>query len=85
MAIRMCGTCTPVVLSPLTRTARPRFGPYQFSHRNRAELTSTASLADARTTIEELYAWQFDGPALRDMRGAEPLGQGRDAGALESF
>ena len=43
------------------------------------------TLADAHTTIEELYAWQFDGPALRDMRGAEPLGQGRDAGAIESF
>ncbi len=43
------------------------------------------TLADARTTIEELYAWQFDGPALRDMRGAAPRGQGRDAGALESY
>ncbi len=43
------------------------------------------TLADAHTTIEELYAWQFDGPARRDMRGAEPKGRGRDAGALESF
>ena len=43
------------------------------------------TLADAFTTIEELYAWQFDGPALRDMRGAAPKGRGRDAGALESF
>lgn len=43
------------------------------------------TLADAHTTIEELYAWQFDGPALRDMRGAQPKGKGRDAGALESF
>ncbi|NLT77748.1 MAG: hypothetical protein GXX98_14590, partial [Planctomycetes bacterium] len=43
------------------------------------------TLADAHTTIEELYAWQFDGPARRDMRGADPEGQGRDAGAIESF
>jgi hypothetical protein len=42
------------------------------------------TLADACTTIEELYAWQFDGPARRDLRGAKPHGQGRDAGALES-
>jgi hypothetical protein len=43
------------------------------------------TLADAQTSIGELYAWQFDGPALRDMRGMRPLGKGRDAGALESF
>lgn len=27
------------------------------------------TLADARTSIGELYAWQFDGPALRDFTG----------------
>jgi hypothetical protein len=43
------------------------------------------TLADAHTSIEELHAWQFDGPALRDMRGAKAKGQGRDAGAIESF
>ncbi len=43
------------------------------------------TLADAHTTIEELYAWQFHGPALHDMCGASPKGQGRDAGAIESF
>lgn len=42
------------------------------------------TLADADTTIEELYAWEFDGPASRDLRGAKPAGLGRDAGALES-
>jgi len=41
------------------------------------------TLADARTTIEELYAWQFDGPFLRDWNGARP-GDGRDAGAIEA-
>jgi len=41
------------------------------------------TLADARTTIEELYAWEFDGPARRDMLGRRPHGKGRDAGALE--
>ncbi len=42
------------------------------------------TLADARTSIEELYAWQYtDGPALFDMRGRKPMGKRRDAGALE--
>jgi hypothetical protein len=40
------------------------------------------SLADSRTTIEELYEWQFNGPFLRDFCGNEPVGR-RDAGALE--
>lgn len=42
------------------------------------------TLADAHTSIEELYAWQFDGPAKRDMLGAAPQGKGRDAGAIET-
>ncbi len=42
------------------------------------------TLTDAATTIEELYAWQFDGPFLRDFTGAEPTGERRDAGALEA-
>ncbi len=40
------------------------------------------TLRDARTDIEELYAWQFDGPFLRDFAGRTPKGK-RDAGALE--
>ncbi|MCW8132807.1 MAG: LamG domain-containing protein [Planctomycetota bacterium] len=43
---------------------------------------SLGTLADARTTIEELYAWEFDGPFLRDFAGRAPEGK-RDAGALE--
>jgi hypothetical protein len=43
---------------------------------------SLGTLKDAKTDIEELYAWQFDGPFLRDFTGAEPQGR-RDAGALE--
>lgn len=43
---------------------------------------SKGLLADARTTIDELYRWQFDGPFLRDFAGNEPIGK-RDAGALE--
>ncbi len=39
------------------------------------------TLADADTTIEELYAWEFDGPQLRDFTGRKPAGA-RDAGAL---
>ena len=44
---------------------------------------SLGTLADAKTTIDELYAWQFDGPQYRDFCGNRPAGKGRDAGALE--
>ncbi len=40
------------------------------------------TLAEAQTSIEELYAWQTDGPAKRDFAGNKPLGR-RDSGALE--
>ncbi len=42
------------------------------------------TLADAETTIDELYAWQFDGPQTRDFAGAEITDGKRDAGALEA-
>ncbi|NQT89215.1 hypothetical protein HQ560_20770, partial [bacterium] len=42
------------------------------------------TLDDAKTTIEELHAWQFDGPQSRDFCGRGPVGRGRDAGAIES-
>ncbi len=43
-----------------------------------------ATLEDAKTSIEELYAWQYvNGPALFDMRGQKAKGERRDAGALE--
>ena len=41
------------------------------------------TLADADTTIEELYAWEFDGPFLRDFTGRKPAGPRRAAGALD--
>ena len=44
---------------------------------------SRGTLADAETSIEELYRWQFDGPFLKDFLGHRPAGKGRDAGALE--
>ena len=37
------------------------------------------TLSDADTTIEELYAWEFDGPQIRDFTGA-PGGRGRRDG-----
>jgi hypothetical protein len=40
------------------------------------------TLADAETTIEELYAWEFDGPHLRDFTGRKASGP-RDAGAID--
>lgn len=41
------------------------------------------TLADARTSIEELHEWQFNGPFLRDFAGRKPADGKRDAGALE--
>ena len=43
---------------------------------------SKGTLADAKTTMDELYKWQFNGPFLRDFAGNLPIGN-RDAGALE--
>ena len=39
------------------------------------------TLFDADTTIEELYAWEFDGPHMRDFTGRKPNGA-RSAGAI---
>ncbi|MCR4347312.1 MAG: LamG domain-containing protein [Sulfuricaulis sp.] len=44
---------------------------------------SKGTLADAETTIQELYAWEFNGPHLHDFTGAAPAGTARDAGAVE--
>ena len=43
-----------------------------------------ATLAEARTSIDELYDWQFDGPFLRDFAGQPVTGKTRDAGAFEA-
>jgi hypothetical protein len=40
------------------------------------------TLADAQTSIEELYEWQTNGPFKYDFCGNAPIG-GRDAGAIE--
>ncbi len=44
---------------------------------------SRGTLADARTTIGELHAWQFDGPFLHDWTGRKPADGKRDAGAID--
>jgi len=41
------------------------------------------TLADADTTIEELYTWEFDGPFLRDFAGHKRAGARGHAGAIE--
>jgi len=43
-----------------------------------------SSLAESRTSIEELWDWQTDGPFLRDFAGRAPAGKARDAGAFEA-
>ena len=44
---------------------------------------SKGTLAAAKTTIEELHKWEFNGPFLSDFAGYKPIGK-RDAGALET-
>jgi hypothetical protein len=41
------------------------------------------TLADAKTTIEELYAWEFHGPFLYDFTGRERPADGGEAGAID--
>ncbi|MFW5863925.1 MAG: LamG-like jellyroll fold domain-containing protein [bacterium] len=40
------------------------------------------TLADAKTSIDELYEWQTNGPVTRDFCGNKPVGR-RDIGAVE--
>ncbi len=42
------------------------------------------TLADSRTTVEELYAWEFHGPFLYDFTGRERPADGGYAGAIDS-
>jgi hypothetical protein len=41
------------------------------------------TLADSKTTIEELYAWEFHGPFLQDFVGRERAADGGCAGAID--
>ncbi|MGO9203738.1 MAG: LamG-like jellyroll fold domain-containing protein [Limisphaerales bacterium] len=41
------------------------------------------TLADAKTTIQELYAWEFHGPFLYDFTGRERPADGGEAGAID--
>ena len=41
------------------------------------------TLADSQTTIEELYAWEFDGPFLYDFTGRKRPADGGAAGAVD--
>ncbi len=42
------------------------------------------TLADSKTTIEELYAWEFHGPFLHDFTGRQRPVDGGHAGAIDS-
>ena len=42
------------------------------------------TLADAQTSIEELYEWEFSGPFLKDFTGRAPADGRRNAGAIGS-
>ncbi|HEY3372963.1 MAG TPA: LamG-like jellyroll fold domain-containing protein [Prolixibacteraceae bacterium] len=76
----------PVATVSLTNTADLMVGKNSDGHFFSGTLDfmriSKGSLADAKTTIDELYKWEFDGPFLHDFAGNLPIGQ-RDAGAIE--
>ena len=59
-----------------TATGLPFIGSLDFLR------IALSSLAESKTSIEELYAWEFDGPFLRDFSGRKPVGK-RAAGALD--
>ena len=42
------------------------------------------TLADSKTTIDELHAWQFNGPFLRDFTGRKRPADGGAAGAIDA-
>jgi hypothetical protein len=42
-----------------------------------------STLADSKTTIEELYAWEFNGPFLQDFTGRRRPADGGCAGAID--
>jgi len=42
-----------------------------------------STLSESKTTIDELYAWEFNGPFLRDFTGHSPANGKRDAGAID--
>ncbi|HUD47550.1 MAG TPA: LamG domain-containing protein [Candidatus Baltobacteraceae bacterium] len=42
------------------------------------------TLADAKTTIDELCAWEFDGPFLYDFTGRKRPADGGEAGAIDN-
>jgi hypothetical protein len=42
-----------------------------------------STLAESKTSIDELYAWEFNGPFLRDFTGHLPSNGKRDAGAID--
>lgn len=42
-----------------------------------------STLADSKTTIEELYAWEFNGPFLYDFNGRRRSSDGGCAGAID--
>ena len=41
------------------------------------------TLADSKTTIAELYAWEFNGPFLYDFTGRKRPADGGEAGAID--
>ena len=42
------------------------------------------TLADSKTTIAELYAWEFQGPFLKDFTGRPRPADGGSAGAIDA-
>lgn len=62
-----------------------RTGDRFFSGRIDFLRIAKGTLAQAETTIGELYDWEFNGPFVKDFSGNPPYGSGRDAGAVEYY
>jgi hypothetical protein len=76
MSVPAAGTHVPDVYVGGTPEGRYLNGAVDFLR------IAQGTLADADTTIEELFAWEFDGPQMRDFAGRKPAGA-RNAGAIE--
>ncbi len=73
----------PTTTQSISNTAEVILGGNGFTGSLDFLRVARGSLADAHTSIDELYNWQFNGPAQRDFTGALITDGKRDAGAFE--
>jgi len=84
-ADRACDVFCAPTLPPVWRNGRPTGLKILFFAISRPFFVFLVRIreADADTTIEELYAWEVNGPFLRDFADHKIAGARWDAGAIE--